>query len=70
MIIKLIICLSIIGIIAFLLRNKKRGIREIVCALVFLPYSFFVKSPEVIVLSSALLFISGIYTYFKKEKTV
>lgn len=62
------ICLLIIGAIAFLLRNKKKGIREMVCAIAFLTYSFFVKSPEVIVISAIILFITGIYTYLKKEK--
>ena len=62
------ICLIIIGIIAFLLRNKKKGIREMVCAIAFLPYSFFVKSPEVIVMAAMILFITGIYIYLKKEK--
>lgn len=62
------ICLLIIGTIAFLLRNKKKGIREMVCAIAFLPYSFFVKSPEVIVMSAIILFITGIYIYLKKEK--
>ena len=69
-ILKSIICLSIIGIIAFLLRNKKKGIREMVCSMAFLPYSFFVKSPEVIVLSAIILFVIGFYMYFNKEKNV
>lgn len=67
-ILKSCICLLIIGIIAFLLRNKKKGIREMVCAIAFLPYSFFVKSPEVIVMAAMILFITGIYIYLKKEK--
>ncbi len=54
------ICLIIIGIIAFLLRNKKKGIREMVCAIAFLPYSFFVKSPEVIVMAAMILFITEV----------
>lgn len=62
------ICLIIIGIIAFLLRNKKKGIREMVCAIAFLPYSFWVRSPEVIILAAIILFVSGLYMYFKKEK--
>lgn len=66
-ILKSIICLSIIGIITFLLRAKKKGIREMVSTIVFLPYSLFVKSPEIVVLSAAILFVSGIYIYFRKD---
>lgn len=67
-ILKGILILVILGVTAFSLRNKKKGIREMVCAIVFLMYSFFVKSPEVVVLGAIILFITGIYMFLKENK--
>jgi len=67
-VLEIIIKLSIIGAIAFLLRKKKNGIREMIFAVIFLGYSFFVKSPEVLVLPATILFLSGIFMYFKNNK--